>query len=971
MNPSSVTQQEDTVGSTVILGEEPGDGDRLAQGTRVHRFVVVRHVADGGMGELYKAYDPELDRAVALKLLRSSSGGETATANDAGKERLLREAKALAKLSHPNVVAIFDVGTYDDRVFVAMEYVEGATLRELLRGGLLGRDEWLTLYLAAGAGLAAAHGAGLVHRDFKPDNVMRGADGRVRVLDFGLARTVRRDDPSPEHAGAVATADAASSGPRLRSVDVGDSVTVVGSIVGTPRYMAPEQFEGADVDARSDQFSFCVALYEALYGASPFGTGTMDELRARVLAGRVDDAPRGARVPRALRRLLLRGLSPRPLDRHASMDALLAAIQHVRRAPMRAVIAGAAACTVALAAFGAYATVARRAPPLPTCGGSSSSLESAWGEARKHDLQSAFAGLGLSYGDAAYRGAARSLDAYATRWTAMRVETCEATELRHEQSPELLDRRMACLNDRMTEMRAVTDVLASPTPKVVERAVQAAESLAPVEDCAAAAVLASARPARAPRRGPAADAVRKQIADARALEAGGRFTDGASRARAAVEAALARGDFALVADARLALARSLTGLADFKETEKMLRAAWLDAERADDATLIARARTMMVRAVGEEDARYPEADEWAQLAEASVDRLDRGDLIRAELELHRSNLEMREGKLAPALERAHLAVDLAVKTYGADTLAHAGALKLQNAVEFAMGKREDARRSLDAAIAVVDRTVGREHPFYGKLLIALADLEGTGGDHVGAIDTYLRALAIAERTVGSDHPMIGHVTNNLGEEELALGRFADARAHYTRAHAVWAKVYGADHPFVAVTLHNLGEERLASGSPREAETLLEQALTMRTRAEEADPADVAEDRVALGDAYLAAGKEGQARETYAAARAVLERPDHARPEVLGRALTGLSRIDLDGRAPSPALSLATRAVELVGEDDGARGADARMAFARATLATGGATGTARAAAEKARDAYARSGRERDRQAADAWLAALR
>ena len=971
MNPSSVTQQEDTLGSTVILGQEPGDGEHLAEGTRVHRFVVVRHVADGGMGQLYKAYDPELDRAVALKLLRTSGGGEMATGNDAGKERLLREAKALAKLSHPNVVSIFDVGTFDGKVFVAMEYVEGTTLRDLLPGGLLGRDEWLTLYLAAGAGLAAAHGAGLVLRDFKPDNVMRGADGRVRVLDFGLARSVRRAGPSPDHSDAVATADAASSGPRLRGVEVSDTVTVVGSIVGTPRYMAPEQFEGGEVDARSDQFSFCVALYEALYGASPFASSTVDELRARVLAGPVDDAPRGARVPRALRRLLLRGMSPRPLDRHASMDALLAAIQHVRRAPLRAVIAGAAACTVALAAFGAYATVTRRAPPLPTCGGSSSSLDSAWGEARKRDLGSAFAGLGLSYGDAAYRGAARSLDAYAARWTAMRVETCEATELRREQSPELLDRRMACLNDRMTEMRAVTDVLASPTPKVVERAVQAAESLVPVDDCAAAAVLASVRPSRATRRGPEADAVRKQIADARALEAGGRFTDGAARARSAVEAALALQDLALVADARLALARSLTGVADFKETEKLLRAAWLDAERADDATLVARARTMMVRAVAEEDARYPEADEWAQLAEAAVDRLDRGDLIRAELELHRSNLEMREGKLAPALERAHRVEELTVKTYGADTMAHAGALKLLNTLQFAMGKREDARRSLDAAIAVVDRTVGREHPFYGKLLIALADLQGTGGDHAGAIDTFLSARAIAERTVGSDHPMIGHVTNNLGEEELALGRFADARGHYARAHAVWEKVYGKDHPFVAITLHNLGEERLASGSPREAITLLEQALTMRTKAEEVDPADVAEDRVGLGDAYFAAGKVAKASEAYAAARAVLERPDHARPEVLGRALTGLSRIELDAHDPARALPLATRAVELVGEDDGVRGADARMALARATVATGGATPDARAMAEKARDAYARSGRERERQAADAWLAALR
>src|SRR5262245_37690244 len=209
------------------------------------------------MGVVYAAYDPELDRRVALKLLHAGGSVEA-------RKRLLREAQAMARLAHPNVIAVHDVGTWGDEVFVAMEFVEGPTLAERVRDEEPGWREVLDLYLQAGEGLAAAHVAGIVHRDFKPQNALVGRDGRVRVLDFGLARGTGALPPREAEEGPDSGA-----APGLLVTPL----TRSGSRMGTPAYMSPEQFEGLPADELSDQFSFCVALYEALYGERPFGGG--------------------------------------------------------------------------------------------------------------------------------------------------------------------------------------------------------------------------------------------------------------------------------------------------------------------------------------------------------------------------------------------------------------------------------------------------------------------------------------------------------------------------------------------------------------------------------------------------------------------------------------------------------------------------------------------------------------------------
>ncbi|MFV8752751.1 serine/threonine-protein kinase [Nannocystaceae bacterium ST9] len=309
---------------------------------RVGRYSVLRRIGEGGMSIVYRAYDPELDRQIALKLLRPDDPDDRE-----GSARLVREARAMAKISHPNVAQVYDAGIAGSSVYVAMELIEGPSLDRWTAEMPRPWTELVRMYLQAGRGLAAAHAAGLVHRDFKPDNVMVGADGRPRVLDFGLAR------PAPLDAEDVLLLDdderlvaddeyAQLSGegedrlePKRREpsapsrsgeFDLQFDVTRTGLVSGTPAYMAPEQHRGEPGGAAADQFAFCVALWEALYRKRPYEGRNYFELSDAILNGRRSSVPRGTHVPGWLQHQLERGLAIEPRDRHPSVQSLLASI---------------------------------------------------------------------------------------------------------------------------------------------------------------------------------------------------------------------------------------------------------------------------------------------------------------------------------------------------------------------------------------------------------------------------------------------------------------------------------------------------------------------------------------------------------------------------------------------------------------------------------------------------------------------
>jgi serine/threonine protein kinase len=375
---------EDTVGDSQsahagTTARRPGAPTELERGEVVGRYVILSRLGAGGMGIVYAAYDPELDRKVAVKLLRSDvSGSESA---GGARTRLLREAQALAKLAHPNIVAVHDVGEHEGSVWLAMEYVDGTTLGSWLEQRRRSWREVVEVMSAAARGLAAAHTAGLVHRDFKPDNVMVATDGRVRVMDLGLVRSVEKhvDDPPRDFetiqsaANLPISAPVSGAGPVLAL-----RVTQVGAVLGTPAYMSPEQLGGAEVDARTDVFSWCVTLWQALYGERPFLGKTLAELAANVLEGRLQPAPRARRVPAWLRRVAVRGLAVDPERRFASMEALLAAMARGRR---RASAVKWAAAVGAVAVLGGSVEAQRRyelQQRAQACVADGAAIEASW-----------------------------------------------------------------------------------------------------------------------------------------------------------------------------------------------------------------------------------------------------------------------------------------------------------------------------------------------------------------------------------------------------------------------------------------------------------------------------------------------------------------------------------------------------------------------------------------------------------------
>ncbi len=456
-----------TVPGTEVPASRAPPGLQVGQ-VLAGRYTVLSQLGEGGMGVVLSAYDAKLDRRVALKLM----GRWTSQAQQAESEqlRLLREAQAMARLSHPHVVTVYDTGWLEDgRVFMAMEMVEGTTLRHWCRQEGRTWRQVLEAYVAAGRGLAAAHAVGLVHRDFKPDNVLVGQDGRVRVTDFGLARvgTDLEEAPRPE----------ATPSPPLWDTPL----TEPGTVPGTPKYMAPELLRGQPASARTDLYAFCVSLYEALYHQPPFPKRTAAGQSHAPPPRDATPPPSGSGVPSWVSQPVLQGLSYRPADRPASMDALLAALsRNPTRFWLRALTVTTAVVLVAAAGTAAWLRAAERSQ---RCQGAPR-LVGLWDAPARQRLQQSFAATGRPYAADAAQGVLRSLDAYADGWARMYQESCEATHVHGAQPEPVLTLRMACLERHRQQLGGVVEALSQANDALVVQATEALETLPPLEDCA-------------------------------------------------------------------------------------------------------------------------------------------------------------------------------------------------------------------------------------------------------------------------------------------------------------------------------------------------------------------------------------------------------------------------------------------------------------------------------------------------------
>jgi dienelactone hydrolase len=461
----------DVLASAAVLsasGADPpsADEEALAPGTFLGRYRIVDLLGMGAFGRVYVAFDPELDRQVAIKVLFPGTPDESELLG----QRLRREAKAMAKLSHPNVVTVFDVGVSEGRVFLAMELVAGITLRNWLPSARRPWREIVNVFLLAGRGLQAAHSAGLVHRDFKLDNVLVTPEGDVRVTDFGLARLDVED-----------SRETGGSSDALDSAGIESRITRSGAFVGTPGYMAPEQLDGRPADARSDLFSFCVALWEGLYGKRPFAGSSVAELRVAIRKGAVPET--ASDVPRAVRDVLLIGLSEDPAQRFQSMSLLLEKLtaSNAPHAPSGFKWAVRLAFALALSATAVTAGVwySRRAA-APKCQAEGDRVGTVWNEVIKHKMHESFVATQRPYADDTFARTVSVLDRYASSWRKHATILCES---RRGLPDSLAAARAACMDQRLIELRTFVHVFEHADVEALNLAVHGALSLVGIEEC--------------------------------------------------------------------------------------------------------------------------------------------------------------------------------------------------------------------------------------------------------------------------------------------------------------------------------------------------------------------------------------------------------------------------------------------------------------------------------------------------------
>ncbi len=895
----------------------------LGRGAVLGRYFILDRLGSGGMGIVYAAYDPELDRKVAVKLLRPGRTGGA----EAGV-RLLREAQAMARLSHPNVLAVHDVGTFGDQVFVAMELVDGADLRQWLAASPRSEREILDVFVKAGRGLAAAHAAGLVHLDFKPANVLVGRDGRVRVADFGLAQ-----------------AEGGSGA------------------AGTPAYMAPEQLAGQPVDARTDQLSFCGSLYEALYGARPFVSGSFE----------VVDPPSGSKVPIRLRRLLLRGLAVNPDDRFVSMADLLTALESdPRPARRRWAMALAVAVVVGSALLGLGWIWRERAQ---ICGGAESKLVGVWDEGARERVRKAFLATRAPYARDAFLGVERTLDAYTGAWVSMHREACEATRLRGEQSEEMLDLRMGCLRRRLEEVRGLTGVFLQADAQVVQKSVEAAGALSSLKDCENVEVLAApVRPPASPEARSRIDRMQTLLGRAKALNDSGKYSEALKVMKIAAAESGKLEYPPLAAEVFYTLGNLYGDLGDFKAALQTHQRAIVLAQAGRDARTTARAASSLQNLSAIEFADPDQAKWWDDLSEAASRSSGGDDVLRAGLLFNQGIVLRVQGSYREAEERLKASLALWEKVYGPDHVFVAATLNSLTNVLADQGKYQEAEESGQRALGLFRRLLGPAHPNVAKVLTNLGTVARNRQDYPLALERLREALAINERVLGPDHPEVNLVVYNMANVLQDQERHQEAKAYYERVLAFDERQFGPGHPNVAEDLSGIANCLADMGKLEEAESYLQRALAIQVKAQGPDHPAVSFMRVNLAGVYLRQKDYAQALEHYRKALSIAEKSLGPGHRYVGEDLKGVGRSLVELGRPGEALPLLERSLKILEPQskDPIEIAAVRFFLARALWETGARGDRALALAQQAR-AACREIRSRDELCpiVNDWFATVR
>jgi serine/threonine protein kinase/tetratricopeptide (TPR) repeat protein len=824
---SSITQEESDVVDVAAVRPRARSSSvplerTLERGDKIGRYVVLGTIGRGGMGVVYSAWDPQLDRKIALKLVGVTTPDETTSELGSQHARLLREAQSLARLEHPNVVKVHDVGLHVDQIYIAMEHVEGHSLREWLRTRRRSVRTIVEVYRSAAQGLAAAHAAQLVHRDFKPDNVLVGEDGAVKVVDFGLAREAEGDAATPrlrawsrtepkviaaleaaaseaqisagdtrggavewldarasasDSAGAL-DSDALDSGGLVNSPPLSSllrssgSLTLAGAILGTPAYMAPEQHAGQAIDARSDQYSFCVSLWEAVYGKRPFSGRDPKQLAERKRRVQLRESTRGVPVPRWLRALLLRGLALEPEQRFADMRELIVALDRgleSRRGWGIALVGGLAL----VGALAASVVFGRRdaelcTPPLERLAG-------VWDTERRHEVEQALLASNAVYAVDTWTRVRDTLDVYRDEWLAAMVDACEAVHVERRETPDWLEQQLACLEERRRELVSLSGQLARSDAASVEHATRAARSLTPISTCAREL----GDDERMPMPGDPQERLRighelDRLGAAKAEFAAGRLVEGLALARDVLARARVLDWAPLEAEALLVIGDHVRDVErDATSEQTHLHAAARAGVRGKHWTLVLQAWAHLVRSLAQQG-EGEAAARWLDQAQALADSLGplgESPRLRAELLGARYHWHRWADRWAEAEADGRVRKDLLAQWYGSESPQVADALNAIGVTVYMQYRKDEA------------------------------------------VELYRESLGIIERISGPDHPSVAAMHNNIGVVLTDKGRWFEARDEYLRSLGIRRKVFPRGHELLVQAQRNLANLFLLAGMP--------------------------------------------------------------------------------------------------------------------------------------------------------------
>ncbi len=756
---------------------------RAAEPTRIGRFVIVRRIGAGGMGVVYSAFDEELDRKVAIKVLHAERSGSQ------GRARILREAQAVARISHPNIVHVYEVGELDTgQVFMAMQFVEGVTLDEWVHSHERSWREVLAVYRQAAQGLAAAHEARLTHRDVKPENILINPHGRVILLDFGLARvgTEAEDHPTVEPlddgsitgGGRRSRVNVDSMTPALAET-IARTLTESGLIMGTPAYMSPEQCSGLPADARSDQFSFCVSLYEGLYGERPFAGENLSKLILSVCQGEVREPPKGSKVPTWLRRVLLRGLSVRPAERWPTMQALATELaRDPGRQRRRWLVASAAAISLAMGVLGMVQPWASGG----ICQAADERLAGVWDGARKHDVREALLSTGFAYADNRWTLLERQLDDYTVSWAAMYTGACEAHH-RGEISAELYDRQMDCLESRLTGVSSLVEVLSSADSMVLQKSSDLLVGLAPLGLCGDTDSLReSFAPPPDQKTADAVRALRQQLIDIHLRTESGHALEVIEAAEGVVEAAKTLGYKPLLAEAHYRLGAVYLYLYRSKEAEGPILDAFLTADSV------------------------------------------RHDRIAAEAGAWLVFLNAVEGRETEARLRAEH-VRSAIARYGRTSVADVNLNRGLAALHVTGGRYDEARSGLQHALTIAESLPERQGESLATIIhLNIGQVCELQGDLSCMSASYERALKQISTRLGPEDPKLAMYQSMLANARTKQGRYDEAASLLDESLRITRNAFGEGHMLCSESLARTSAGMISLAQLTAARDRLDEAL---------------------------------------------------------------------------------------------------------------------------------------------------